>query len=136
MGIQLKQIAITTTVLASTLLAVAPAALAQDTVTIPEAYTDLFSTYSGDFFSNRTLTSQGNFILGLGGFPEQRIQWDGNAIATTTRNLFDLQTTLDPTLRVPDLTNPYSTSLLLVPSYQNSGVSAGSQFIYETSPMR
>ena len=114
-------------------LTIAPAAIAQEVSThelptIPEAFSDLMSTYSGDFFSNRTISRQGARIVGFG-FPERELEWDANATAAAFRDLMRLQNTADPTLRVPDLANPYTSSLLTTPSSQVPLV--GTEFIFE-----
>jgi hypothetical protein len=114
-------------------LTLAPAAIAQegpttDLPTIPDAFNDLMSTYSGDFFSNRTISRQGARIVGFG-FPERELEWDANATGTAFQELMRLQNTVDPTLRVPDLANPYTSSLLTTPSSQMP--LTGTEFIFE-----
>lgn len=114
-------------------VAVAPVTLAQEMPTpeqstIPAAFDDLMSTYSGDFFSNRTISRQGARMVGFG-FPERELEWDANATTTAFRDLMRLQNTADPTLRVPDLANPYTSSLLTMPSSQVPLV--GTEFIFE-----
>jgi hypothetical protein len=136
MGIQLKHITSITVALAAACLATAPAALAQEVQTIPEAVEDAFFGYSGNFFESGTITGQTTSILGLGGFPEQRIAWDANGVSAIIREQMALQNTLDPTIRVPDLASPFATTLLLMPSYQRAGGTVGSEFIFETVPRR
>lgn len=131
MAIQFKHISGMIALLAT--CTVAPAAMAQDTQphelrTIPEAFSDLMSTYSGDFFGNRTIGRQAGRIVGFG-FPERELEWDANATSAAFRDLMRLQTTADPTLRVPDLANPYTSSLLTMPSTQVPLV--GTEFIFE-----
>ncbi|PSN11939.1 hypothetical protein C7293_22340 [filamentous cyanobacterium CCT1] len=129
MGIQLNHISGLTLALLTTAV-VAPAAIAQDTVseTIPEALDSLTTTYSGDYFRNRGIVRQGKRIIGLD-FPERAIEWDANATSAAVRDILLLQNTSDPTIRVPDLANPYSSSLLTSPSSSNPYV--GSEFIFE-----
>jgi hypothetical protein len=131
MAIQFKHISGMLALL--TACTVAPAAMAQETPphelqTIPEALNDLMSTYSGDFFINRTMGRQGGRIVGFG-FPDRELEWDANATATAFQELMLLQNTADPTLRVPDLANPYNSSLLTMPSSQVPLV--GTEFIFE-----
>ncbi|QQE66449.1 hypothetical protein GFS31_31470 [Leptolyngbya sp. BL0902] len=131
MAIRLAQVSSMVGLMAAT-LAFAPAALAQEAQpqlpTIPDAFDDLMSTYSGDFFSNRTISRQGARIVGFG-FPEKELEWDAHATSAVFRELMRLQNTADPTLRVPDLANPYSSSLLTMPSTQVPLV--GTEFIFE-----
>lgn len=129
MAIRLKHISGTLGILA--LMAIAtPAALAQETPeTIPTAFDRLMSTYSGDFFSNRTPQRQSARIFGFG-FPERELEWDSHATNAATRDLWLLQGTVDPTLRVPDLVSPYNASLLTMPSSQAPMV--GTEFIFES----
>ncbi|MEY3299637.1 MAG: hypothetical protein RLZZ597_2897 [Cyanobacteriota bacterium] len=131
MAIQLKHISGMLGLLAA--CTVAPAAMAQeaqphDLRTLPEAFDDLMSTYSGDFFSNRTISRQAARMGGFG-FPERELEWDANATATAFQDLMRLQNTADPTLRVPDLANPYTSSLLTAPSSQMPLV--GTEFVFE-----
>lgn len=131
MAIQFKHISGMLALLAA--CTVAPAAMAQEMQphelrTIPEAFDDLMSTYSGDFFGNRTISRQAGRIAGFG-FPERELEWDASATATAFQDLMRLQNTTDPTLRVPDLANPYTSSLLTMPSSQMPLV--GTEFIFE-----
>lgn len=116
MGISLAHIAVPAAA-ATMLLTLAPGAIAQEVETIPQAFDRILSSASGDFFDNRTVVGQTANLLGIGGFPEQRMERDAQAGSVAYRDLMILQNTLDPTLRVPDLTNPYSTTLLLTPNY-------------------
>ena len=113
-------------------LAFAPAVSAQEMETqlptIPDALEDLMSNYSGDFFSNRTIGRQGARIAGFG-FPEKELEWDASATSEVFHELMLLQNTVDPTLRVPDLATPYTSSLLTMPSTQSPLV--GTEFIFE-----
>lgn len=129
MAIRLKHISGTLGILAMMALAT-PAALAQETPeTIPDAFDRLMSTYSDNFFGNRTPQRQTARMFGFG-FPERELDWDAHATAAATRDLWLLQGTVDPTLRVPDLVSPYSSSLLTMPSSQVPTV--GTEFIFES----
>jgi hypothetical protein len=130
MGIQLNHISGLTLALLATVV-IAPAAIAQDTVpeTIPDALEDLGTTYSGDYFRNRGIIRQGKRIIGLD-FPERAIEWDANATSAAVRDILLLQNTSDPTIRVPDLANPYASSLLTMPSSRTPYVV--SEFIFES----
>ncbi|HIK46349.1 MAG TPA: hypothetical protein IGR64_15930 [Leptolyngbyaceae cyanobacterium M65_K2018_010] len=133
MATRLKHIFGTLSLLAMAAVA-APAGFAQQTSstppeTIPEAFDRLVSTYSGTYFENRSLGRQLGNIFGFG-FPERELDWDGHATAVTYRDMMQLQNTAGPTLRVPDLATPYSTSLLTMPSSRAPYV--GTEFIFES----
>ncbi|WP_035991139.1 hypothetical protein [Leptolyngbya sp. KIOST-1] len=130
MGIQLNHISgLTLALLAAAVIA--PAGHAQDTApqTIPDALDALTTTYSGDFFRNRGITRQAKRILGLD-FPERALEWDSNATSAAVRDILLLQNTSDPTIRVPDLATPFTSSLLTSPV--GAGPSIGSEFIFES----
>jgi hypothetical protein len=131
MGIQLNHISGLTLSLLTALALAAPSGQAQEASvqTIPDAFDDLTSTYSGTFNENRTITRQFNQIIGFG-FPERELEWDADATAAAVRDVLLLQNTSDPTIRVPDLLNPYTTTLLTMPSSQTPYV--GSEFIFES----
>ncbi|WP_017298443.1 hypothetical protein [Nodosilinea nodulosa] len=132
MGIQLNHISGLTLALLAMAAVAAPAGHAQDTTpqTIPAAMDDLVTNYSGDFFRNRGIVRQGKRILGLD-FPERSLEWDSNATAAAVRDIMALQNTSDPTIRVPDLATPYSSSLLTMPT--SSAPYVGSEFVFESS---
>jgi hypothetical protein len=131
MGIQLNHISGLTLSLLTALALAAPSGQAQEASvqTIPDAFDDVTSTYSGTFVENRTITRQFNRIIGFG-FPERELEWDSDATAAAVRDVFLLQNTADPTIRVPDLLNPFTTTLLTMPSSQTPYV--GSEFIFES----
>lgn len=108
----------------------APALAQTEPTTIPDGLEDIVNTYSGDFFYNRSLGRQIQVITGLS-FRERELDWDVNALHQAYTDLLLLQNTLDPTLRIPDLPNPYNTTLLTLPS---GGASIGSEFIFEPTP--
>lgn len=130
MGIQLNHISgLTLALLAAAALA-APAGHSQEAPqTILEAMDDLTSTYSGNHIENRSLSRQVKRIFGLD-FPDRALDWDADATAAAVRDIMLLQNTSDPTIRVPDLANPYTTSLLTMPS--SSVPYVGSEFIFES----
>ena len=120
---------ITLALVALTSLA-APRALGQETrpLTLPEAMGELASTYSQDYFRNRSMGRQVGRIFGFG-FPERELEWDAHALSVASRDAMYRQNSMDPTLRVPDLTNPYTTSLLTMTG--TGSASVGTQFIFE-----
>jgi hypothetical protein len=132
MAIRLKHISGTLLILAMAVVT-APASLAQETSrttaqSIPDAFTDPTTTYSGDFFRNRTLSRQGTRMVGFS-FPERELEWDAHATSAAFNDLMRLQNTADPTIRVPDLASPYTTTLLTMPSSRSASV--GTEFIFE-----
>ncbi|HEY9881618.1 MAG TPA: hypothetical protein V6D29_24410 [Leptolyngbyaceae cyanobacterium] len=146
MGIQLKHVTVTTLVMATAILSAASPAFSQqadsttEVKTVPAGFGDLFYGYSGTYFDNRTIGGQFSNLFGPGGwdsarFPEHEIEWDSDAIHRAFVDHLALQNTLDPTLRVPDLPNPFTTTLLLSPTSQSSGPVVGSEFIFEGAPL-
>ncbi len=131
MGIQLNHISGLTLALLAAAAVIAPVGHSQETSpqTVPDALDELTTTYSGDYFRNRGITRQAKRIVGLS-FPERELEWDSNATAEAVRDLLLLQAAADPTLRVPDLATPFTTSLLTMPS--SSRPSVGSEFIFES----
>lgn len=124
-----------TTALAAT-FGVALTASAQDAPPsisgdVPEAIDEIFFNKVGPYDSNRSIFSYSNFLSGLRGFPERRILLDATAINEATVFLLEEQSELDPTIRVPDLANPYTTSVQFLPGLQSSGQISGSEFIFE-----
>lgn len=108
---------------------------------IPDAMNEIFFGNSGPHFNNRTLWRQTNGILGFGGldsagFREREIIWDANAINRAADYLLTQQATSSPVIRVPDLVNPYNTSIQFLPSAQGSSRVSGSEFIFERLPMQ
>lgn len=130
MGIQLNHISGLALALLAAGAVAAPVGHSQETPrTIPEAMEDLTSTYSGDFVRNRSISRQAGRLFGLD-FPERSLEWDADATAAAARDIMLLQNTSDPTIRVPDLATPYTSSLLTMPS--SSAPYVGSEFIFES----
>ncbi len=83
--------------------------------TIPRAFERAFFQNSGDFYLNRNIARQTQFVFGIG-YPETEIEADSNLINGIYRQVLEQQTTSDPYLRSPDLRNPFDTSIRLLPS--------------------
>ncbi len=113
---------------------VAPTASAQETVL--EAVDNISEQRSGDFHRNRSIFSQIQFITGLGGFVDQRSHRDTAALAGAQQELMMLQSQNTPTVRVPDLPNPYTTSVQLLPTSQLNSRVVGSELNFEPLPRR
>ncbi len=131
---QMNSLGAMAVVLAS--FAIAPVAQANDVPTtqsadIPQAVNEVFFGNHGPFSNTRTLGGQLQVLLGIGGFPERRISKDADGIFDMYNYLMTQQTRQDPTLRVPDLETPYNTSVQYLPTFQTSGISSGSEFIFE-----
>lgn len=109
-------------------------AIAQDS--IPEVIDHISEQRSGNYYSNQSFFSQFGQITGLGGFPEHRMNRDTAAVSGTVQELMMLQTQNTPTLRVPDLPNPYNTSVQLLPTSQFNSRVIGSELNFEPLPRR
>jgi hypothetical protein len=112
----------------------ASTASAQETVL--DAVEGISEHRSGDYYRQRTIFNQIQFITGLGGFPEQRTHRDTAALAEAQRELMMLQTQNTTTVRVPDLPNPYTTSVQLLPTSQLNSRVVGSELNFEPLPRR
>jgi hypothetical protein len=126
---------LTVTVAAISAVAIAAVAKADEPPTtrssyIPEAANEIFFNNSPSFNQRRSLGGQLSTMFGVGGFPEQNIMQDGYDVFNAYNYLLELQTQSDPTLRVPDLMNPYNTSVQFLPTTTGGAVS-GSEFIFE-----
>lgn len=114
----------------------APVANAQEADTVLDAVEDVSTRRSGNYYRHRRNLSELNFILGLGGFPDQRINRDAAALSEAYEELMMLQTQNTPTVRVPDLPNPYTTSVQLLPASQFNSRVVGSELNFEPLPRR
>jgi hypothetical protein len=76
------------------------------------------------------LTISGGTGFPRGSYPEISIERDTRAIHAVYQDIMMQQAMNDPTVRVPDLPNPYSTSLMTLPSLQ-SGRVMGTEFVYD-----
>ncbi|MEO0648493.1 MAG: hypothetical protein AAFZ17_20455 [Cyanobacteria bacterium J06650_10] len=112
----------------------APGAIAQDS--IPEVVDRISEQRSGNYYTNQSFFSQIGQITGLGGFPEHRMNRDTAAVSGTAQELMMLQTQNTPTMRVPDLPNPYNTSVQLLPTSQFNSRVIGSELNFEPLPRR
>ncbi|MFK8182336.1 MAG: hypothetical protein AB8B99_03115 [Phormidesmis sp.] len=112
----------------------APAASAQQT--IPEAVEGIRNQRSGDYYRNRSAFGQLRFITGMGGFPDRRLDKDSEALSEAYHELMMLQTQNTATVRVPDLPNPYTSSVQLLPTSQFNSRVIGSELNFEPLPRR
>lgn len=98
---------------------------------VPDAIDDIFFSNTGSYAVNRTIEGQLGTMFGVGGFPEQDVVSDAYAIFDVYNYLLEQQTRSDATIRVPDLENPYTTSILFLPTFSPAGAASGSEFIFE-----
>jgi hypothetical protein len=98
---------------------------------IPTAANEILFGNAPTFNVKRSIGGELNFMFGTSGFPENNITDDAYAIHDAYNYLMYEQTQLDPTIRVPDLVNPFNTSVLLLPSSSSAGMVSGSEFIFE-----
>jgi len=104
-----------------------------DTVTLQEAFERAYYSNDRNFFRNRRLDRQVDWILGTGttflnSFTDNEIAGDGRAINRLYRDALRQQVLSDGIIRTPDLENPYDTSLLLLPA-TSATLSTTSEFI-------
>ncbi len=110
--------------------------------TIPESFERAFYNESGNFYHNRSIFRQANYILGFGsfgraGFPDLELERDAKLINTIYNDALYQQVASDPVIRTPDLPNPFNGSLRLSPTSRPFGSRLeGSEFIFETLPPR
>ncbi|MGA7933668.1 MAG: hypothetical protein WCA35_08990 [Kovacikia sp.] len=106
------------------------AAIAQEAIIIrrpapvnPEGvlkkFDDAYFDSAHDYFRTRTLPEQVDYVLGLTGFSEQKVTWDGKKVFEAYRETLERQVTNAPVIRTADLPNPFCQSLL------TSGCSTG-----------
>lgn len=103
---------------------------------IPTALNEILNANTGPYPENRSIFSYVNLMIGSGGFPERRIMRDSTAVSEATYFLMEQQATSTPTIRVPDLFNPYNTSVQFLPAGQPNVFLSGSEFIFESSVPR
>lgn len=86
---------------------------------IPEVVERTFFQNDPNFYVNRGVAEQLDFLLGVGltgsGFVENEIAEDARALNALYRDLLEQQNLDSPPIRTADLTNPYNTSLLVDP---------------------
>jgi hypothetical protein len=110
--------------------------------TIPEAFNRAFFQESGDFYRNRKIDRQINYIIGAGvpwgaGFPDLELERDAERIFRLYQEALELQVSSDPVIRTPDLANPFNSSLRLISGPPRFGNRLeGGEFIFDTVPPR
>ncbi|AFZ16122.1 hypothetical protein [Allocoleopsis franciscana] len=110
--------------------------------TIPEAFNRAFFRESGDFYRNRKIDRQINYIIGAGvpwgaGFPDLELERDAERVFKLYQELLELQASTGPVIRTPDLANPFDTSVRLLSGPPRFGNRLeGGEFIFDTVPPR
>jgi hypothetical protein len=80
--------------------------------TLADRMEQAFFTSDPDFYENRTVRRQLDWMFGTNGFPENEIQRDAQRTSDLYRSALELQGSSDPVIRTRDLPNPYKTSIL------------------------
>lgn len=98
------------------------------------------------YFTNIKIDRQFDFFFGNesfpeGNYPENEVAWDAELMHSIYNDMMQQQSEQDPIIRVPDLPNPFNTSLRSdqTRSYRradlpNAPMSAGTEFVYERLP--
>jgi hypothetical protein len=77
-----------------------------------------------------------NNLIGEGQYPENSVRRDLQLFNPIWLDALEQQTMSDPFIRVPDLVNPYNSSLMTLPSPEASSRVVGSELVYERLPSR
>lgn len=105
--------------------------------TISETFNRAFFKNDPEFFQNRSIKRQLDFLLGPGSlsrdsFPENEIMRDGKLIDILYQDVLNQQANSDPLIRTRDLPNPYETSILTSPRINFNSQVEGSESIEPT----
>lgn len=69
-----------------------------------------------------------------GSYPEISVERDNRIVNAVYRDVLMQQSMSDPFVRVPDLPNPYNTSLMTLPSLQMGRI-VGTELVYDRRPL-
>ncbi len=142
---KLKGLVLGTAVAIATLSTIAARANAQNATftepTVLETLDDIVTRHSGDYSTDRSNFRQLSQYFGLGvpgrnAFPELELDRNSDGILEAYNELMFLQTRNTPTIRVPDLANPYNTSLQMMSGFQSAEPVLGTEFNFEPLPRR
>ncbi|MGE5655625.1 MAG: hypothetical protein ACM37W_03345 [Actinomycetota bacterium] len=124
MGIKLKSLSgVLAVAVASTVLVSAKVAQAEPFTYHPisDQFNEAFFSNSGDYINATSPLRPAADFLGIGSrrgglaFPEREIERDASSIHGLYREIMQQQVSSDPIIRVPDLANPFSTSVMTLP---------------------
>lgn len=142
---KLKGLVLGTAVAIATLTTLASRANAQavrlNEPTVLETMDEIGIAESGNYATDRSSLRQTAHFFGLGvpgrsAFPELELDRNSDAILEAYNELMFLQTRNTETIRVPDLPNPYNTSLQMLPGSQSRGRVVGTELNFEPLPRR
>ncbi|NEP15665.1 MAG: hypothetical protein F6J97_02040 [Leptolyngbya sp. SIO4C1] len=144
-GLELKGLLAAAAAIAATAVT-ATAAKAQNAIIIDEpdvleVIDEVTFNHTGNYYRNRTFNRQIDYMFGPGwfgaaAFPDLEMDRDAEALEEAYKELMFLQTHSTATIRVPDLPNPYETSVQLLPLSQVGGRVVGSELNFEPLPRR
>ncbi|ESA34828.1 hypothetical protein N836_15525 [Leptolyngbya sp. Heron Island J] len=142
---KLKGLVLGTAVAIATLSALATRAHAQNATftepTVLETLDDIATRHSGTYSTDRSNFRQLAHFFGIGlpggsPYPELELDRNSDGLLEAYNELMFLQTRNTPAIRVPDLTNPYNTSLQMMPGAQSAGRAVGTELNFEPLPRR
>ncbi len=140
---KLKGLVLGTAVAIAAISTVAARANAQNATftepTVLETMDDIVTRHSGNYDKDRNNFRQIAHYFGIGlpsSYPELELDRNGRGVLEAYNELMFLQTRNTPVLRVPDLANPYSTSLQMLPGAQSRGRVVGTELNFEPLPRR
>ena len=104
---------------------------------IDQQFNRVFFDNDKDFFENRSIPRQLDFLFGLrNSFPENEINRDGRGVHRLYVEVLERQVGSDPILLTPDLPNPFNTSLRQLPPSSFNRPFGGRELINEELPPR
>jgi hypothetical protein len=142
---KLKGLVLGTAVAISAVSAMATRANAQNATftepTVLDTMDDISTRHSGTYDTDRSNFRQIAHFFGTGlpggsPYPELELDRNSKGILEAYNELMFLQTRNTPAIRVPDLPNPYTTSLQMLPGAQSRGRVVGTELNFEPLPRR
>ncbi|MFB2975412.1 hypothetical protein [Microseira sp. BLCC-F43] len=106
-------------------------------VRIDQQFNRVFFSNDREFFKNRSIERQLDFLFGLrNSYPENEINRDGRGVHNLYVEVLERQVGSDPILLTPDLPNPFNTSLRQLPPSSFNRPFGGRELINEELPPR
>lgn len=99
--------------------------------TLAETFERTFFNNDPNFFQNRSLGRQLNWMFGWNGFAENEINRDAAQVHDLLRTSLKQQTNSDRVIRTRDLPNPYETSILSSPKIEVNQGTQSNELIFE-----